>query len=93
MRRALAATCLLACTVLLEERVHVVQDSPQRVEERQSYEWCVEKGLDGRTTGLYLIGRTYWVVDGRSLKSSGQDTPASRSRVLWQREGGEGNGG
>ena len=86
MRRALAAACLLACTVLLEERVRVIQDSPQRVEERQSYEWCLDKALDGRTSGLYLIARVYWVVDGRSLRNERQDTPASQSWVLWQRE-------
>lgn len=93
MRRALTVTCLLACTVLIEEPIRLIQDGPQRVEERKSHEWCEDKALDGRSIGFYLIERTYWVVDGRSLRSERQDTPASQSRVLWQRKAGEGRDG
>ena len=85
--RLITALCLaLVCRILDEQPVRLVQDGPQRIEERRSWEWCTDQAvIEGRPTTVtaFLVERTFWVVDGRTLRNEQTDTPASHSRVLW----------
>ena len=67
------------CRVLAERVTRVVQDSPQRVEEVETYEWCTDPPL------MWLVKRTFYRVDGRvSTRNPRSDTPASRVVLLWE---------
>ena len=66
------------CRVLEEGVARLIQDSPQRVVEVETYEWCVEYPR------RWLLRRTFWKVDGVSTRSELVDTLSSRSTVLWE---------
>ena len=78
---ALGSICLLSCTILTNEVTRLVQDAPQRIEEVQAYEWCIDP-----PRSLFLVRRTFWRVDRNvTTRNERTDTPASQSQVLWER--------
>ncbi len=77
--KAFISICLFTCTILTKEITRVVQESPQRVEEIASYEWCIDSPKT-----LFLVRRTYWLIDHKqSTRNERTDTPSSHSQVLW----------
>ena len=66
------------CRGLEEGVARLIQESPQRVVEFETYEWCVEYPR------RWLLRRTFWKVDGASTRNEMVDTLASRSTVLWE---------
>ena len=78
---ALGTICLRSCTILTNEVTRVVQDAPQRIEEVQAYELCIDP-----PKSLFLVRRTFWrVYRNVTTRNEKTDTPASQSQVLWER--------
>ena len=78
---ALGSICLFSCTILMNEVTRLVQEAPQRIEEVQAYEWCIDPPKT-----FFLMRRTFWRVDRTTTtRNERTDTPASQSQVLWER--------
>lgn len=67
------------CRVLKETVGRRIQETPQRMDEVETYEWC-ERGAT-----IFLVQRTFWRIDGHSTRNEATDTPSSHGKVLWER--------
>lgn len=66
------------CRVLERTVTRQIQAAPQRIDEVKTYEWC------RRDATVFLVRRSFWIIDELVTTRSEQDTSASWSTVLWE---------